>query len=116
MTKIVRTPTRAAGGITDEERIRLKAHADLYQSADDPLLAWIKVHRPAKLVHQRPHDTHETIQFRRSSSARASTRSAASASMCPRGSGRCRTECAGRAFDCARSAIVKAKGGTDEQD
>lgn len=41
----------------------LDRDCDLYQDADNPLIAWLKVNRPAKLVHQRPYDTHETIQF-----------------------------------------------------
>ena len=30
---------------------------------DNPLLAWIKVNRPTKLEHLRPHDTHAPILF-----------------------------------------------------
>lgn len=36
---------------------------DMYCDAENPLLAWIKVNRPAKLEHLRPHDTHEAIRF-----------------------------------------------------
>lgn len=36
---------------------------ELYQDASNPLIAWLKVNRPATLVHHRPHDTHEPIQF-----------------------------------------------------
>lgn len=36
---------------------------ELFQSPDNPLLAWIKVKRPATLTHKRPHDTHEAIKF-----------------------------------------------------
>jgi hypothetical protein len=36
---------------------------ELYQSNENPLIAWIKVNRPAKLEHHRPHDTHEAIKF-----------------------------------------------------
>lgn len=36
---------------------------EMYQSTDNPLLAWLKVNRPTALEHQRPHDTHEAILF-----------------------------------------------------
>ncbi len=36
---------------------------DMYCDAENPLLAWIKVNRPATLEHLRPHDTHEAIKF-----------------------------------------------------
>jgi hypothetical protein len=36
---------------------------EMFQSADNPLLAWIKVNRPTELEHKRPHDTHESIMF-----------------------------------------------------
>lgn len=36
---------------------------ELFQSTDNPLLAWLKVNRPTALVHNRPHDTHEPIMF-----------------------------------------------------
>lgn len=40
---------------------------DMYQDPEDPLVAWLEVHgeeslpQIAELVHERPHDTHETI-------------------------------------------------------
>lgn len=37
---------------------------EMFQSASNPLLAWIKVNRPTPLDHMRPHDTHESIMFR----------------------------------------------------
>lgn len=36
---------------------------EMFASADNPLLAWIKVNRPTSLDHLRPHDTHESIMF-----------------------------------------------------
>jgi len=36
---------------------------EMFQSSDNPLLAWIKVNRPTALEHLRPHDTHEPIMF-----------------------------------------------------
>lgn len=36
---------------------------ELYQDADNPLIAWLRVNRPATLEHLRPHDTHEPIMF-----------------------------------------------------
>ncbi len=36
---------------------------EMFQSNDNPLLAWIKVNRPTALDHKRPHDTHESIMF-----------------------------------------------------
>lgn len=36
---------------------------EMFQSTDNPLIAWIKVHRPTALDHHRPHDTHESIMF-----------------------------------------------------
>jgi hypothetical protein len=36
---------------------------EMFQSSDNPLLAWIKVNRPTSLDHKRPHDTHESIMF-----------------------------------------------------
>lgn len=34
----------------------------LYET-DNPLVAWLEVHRPTALDHLRPHDTHESIVF-----------------------------------------------------
>lgn len=40
---------------------------DMHQDPEDPLVAWLEVHgeeslpQIAELVHERPHDTHETI-------------------------------------------------------
>lgn len=48
---------------TGHHHVMEAERVEMFQSADNPLLAWIKVHRPAKLVHQRPHDTHEAITF-----------------------------------------------------
>lgn len=39
------------------------ASVEMYQSADNPLVAWLKVNRPTALDHLRPHDTHESIMF-----------------------------------------------------
>lgn len=36
---------------------------EMFQSSDNPLLAWIKVNRPTSLDHNRPYDTHEPIMF-----------------------------------------------------
>lgn len=36
---------------------------EMFNSKDNPLLAWIKVNRPTTLEHRRPHDTHEPIMF-----------------------------------------------------
>lgn len=36
---------------------------EMFSSADNPLLAWLKVNRPTSLQHLRPHDTHEPIMF-----------------------------------------------------
>lgn len=36
---------------------------EMFNSRDNPLLAWIKVNRPTALEHRRPHDTHEPILF-----------------------------------------------------
>jgi hypothetical protein len=36
---------------------------EMFQSTDNPLLAWIKVNRPTSLDHKRQHDTHESIMF-----------------------------------------------------
>ena len=36
---------------------------EMFQSNDNPLLAWLKVNRPTALDHKRPHDTHESIMF-----------------------------------------------------
>lgn len=36
---------------------------EMFQDPDNFLIAWIKVNRPAKLEHMRPHDTHEAIKF-----------------------------------------------------
>lgn len=36
---------------------------EMFQSDDNPLLAWIKVNRPTALDHKRAHDTHESIMF-----------------------------------------------------
>lgn len=36
---------------------------EMFNSADNPLLAWLKVNRPTALEHRRPHDTHESIMF-----------------------------------------------------
>lgn len=36
---------------------------EMFNSADNPLLAWLKVNRPTALEHRRPHDTHEPIMF-----------------------------------------------------
>lgn len=41
----------------------LEKDCTLYQDAENPLLAWIKVNRPTVLEHQRPHDTHAPIKF-----------------------------------------------------
>lgn len=39
------------------------AAVEMYQSTDNPLVAWLKVNRPTALEHLRPHDTHEPIMF-----------------------------------------------------
>ena len=36
---------------------------EMFSSAGNPLMAWIKVNRPTALDHLRPHDTHESIMF-----------------------------------------------------
>lgn len=36
---------------------------EMFNSKDNPLIAWIKVNRPTALEHLRPHDTHEPILF-----------------------------------------------------
>lgn len=36
---------------------------EMFNSADNPLLAWLRVNRPTALEHRRPHDTHESIMF-----------------------------------------------------
>lgn len=36
---------------------------EMFSATDNPLLAWLKVHRPTALEHMRPHDTHEAILF-----------------------------------------------------
>jgi hypothetical protein len=35
----------------------------LFSDKENPLLAWLKVNRPAALEHRRPFDTHEPIMF-----------------------------------------------------
>jgi hypothetical protein len=35
---------------------------EMFES-DNPLVAWLQVHRPTALEHLRPHDTHEPIMF-----------------------------------------------------
>lgn len=36
---------------------------EMFSSRDNPLIAWLLVHRPTALEHRRPHDTHEPIMF-----------------------------------------------------
>ena len=38
-------------------------NAEMFQSADNPLIAWLRVNRPTVLEHLRPHDTHAPILF-----------------------------------------------------
>lgn len=48
---------------TGHHHVMLKERTDLFQDADNPLIAWIRVNRADKLIHQRPYDTHEPISF-----------------------------------------------------
>ncbi len=48
--------------VLDKRKSRTPA-VEMFQSADNPLLAWLKVNRPTALEHLRPHDTHEPIMF-----------------------------------------------------
>jgi len=36
---------------------------EMFSDDDNPLVAWLKVNRPTRLEHLRPHDTHEPIMF-----------------------------------------------------
>jgi hypothetical protein len=61
------TPENGAVIVTHSEtghhHTMVADRVELFQSADNPLLAWIKVNRPARLEHQRPFDTHAPIKF-----------------------------------------------------
>lgn len=48
--------------VLDKKKTKMPA-VEMFQSADNPLLAWLKVNRPIALEHLRPHDTHEPIMF-----------------------------------------------------
>lgn len=45
------------------DKRRGKPAVEMFTSADNPLIAWLKVNRPTKLEHLRSHDTHEPIMF-----------------------------------------------------
>lgn len=36
---------------------------EMFSTASNPLVAWLRVYRPTVLEHRRPHDTHEPIMF-----------------------------------------------------
>lgn len=48
---------------TGHHHVMERDAVEMFQSADNPLVAWLRVHRPTALIHQRPHDTHEAIHF-----------------------------------------------------
>lgn len=40
-----------------------RAKAEVYEAADDAFIAYVKALAPADITHQRPFDTHETVQL-----------------------------------------------------
>lgn len=36
---------------------------EMFSDKSNPMIAWLRVNRPATLEHRRPFDTHETIKF-----------------------------------------------------
>jgi hypothetical protein len=48
--------------VLDKPKGKAKPAVVMY-ATDNPLVAWLEVHRPTALEHLRPHDTHEPIMF-----------------------------------------------------
>lgn len=48
--------------VLDKPKGKAKPAVVMY-GTDNPLIAWLEVHRPTALEHLRPHDTHEPIMF-----------------------------------------------------
>lgn len=40
-----------------------RTKAEVYEAADDAFIAYVKALASADITHQRPHDTHETVQL-----------------------------------------------------
>lgn len=48
---------------TGHHHVIERAKAEVYEAADDALVAYVKALAPADITHLRPHDTHETVQL-----------------------------------------------------
>lgn len=48
---------------TGHHHVIERARAEVYESADDTFIAYVKAMAPADITHQRPFDTHETVQL-----------------------------------------------------
>jgi len=48
---------------TGHHHVIERTKADVYEAADDAFIAYVKALAPADITHQRPHDTHETVQL-----------------------------------------------------
>lgn len=48
---------------TGHHHVIERAKAEVYEAADDAFIAYVKALAPADITHQRPHDTHETVQL-----------------------------------------------------
>lgn len=48
---------------TGHHHVIERAKAEVYESADDSFIAYVKALAPADITHQRPFDTHETVQL-----------------------------------------------------
>ena len=48
---------------TGHHHVIERAKAEVYEAADDAFIAYVKALAPADISHQRPFDTHETVQL-----------------------------------------------------
>ena len=48
---------------TGHHHVIERAKAEVFEAADDAFVAYVKALAPADITHQRPHDTHETVQL-----------------------------------------------------
>jgi hypothetical protein len=48
---------------TGHHHVIERAKAEVYEAADDSFIAYVRALAPADIMHQRPHDTHETVQL-----------------------------------------------------
>lgn len=48
---------------TGHHHVIERAKAEVFETADDSFIAYVKALAPADITHQRPHDTHETVQL-----------------------------------------------------